>query len=211
MKDVVCNALSIEKNLDYASLSKHAKIKFNDKYKTKEVRIITKEEDSYLESIKDDEMLSFCNRLEAMSPAELLQEISGIKPSSSELSIASDLINNTKLPVAVINFMFLLANYEKNGEIPGYAYFEKIANTWARAKVKTLQDAINYVEKKQKERLEKVNTSKGNSKSAVKPAWYGKYTEELDKKFEDNKDLNNDEVKSILETANKLFGGEDEQ
>ena len=72
-----------------------------------------------------------------MSPIELLKSLNGgIEPSASEIGMLEDLIRTTKFPQGVINLMVLMVNSEKEGELPGFNYFDKIANTWARAGVK---------------------------------------------------------------------------
>jgi replication initiation and membrane attachment protein len=69
---------------------------------------------------------------------------------------------------------------EKNGELPGYNYFEKIASTWSRAKVKTVKDAIEYIEKKKHIVVEE-KPHKSSKKKAVTPDWYIEYEKNLQK------------------------------
>lgn len=204
MKDVVIRSLDIDKNIDYQTISKNAKYKFNEINKEKEARIITKENDDYLSSIKDDKTLALINYLESVSPSEVLQEISGIKASSAEIKMFEDLINNTKFPISVINFMILYVNKEKDGVLPGYAYFEKIANTWARAKVKNVYDAFKLLEKNNSEKQELKPKNKSKAKL---PEWYQTYTEELDKKLDNMKKEQKDNLKAdVLDEALKMFG-----
>ena len=204
MKDVVIRSLDIDKNIDYQTISKNAKYKFNEINKEKEARIITKENDDYLSSIKDDKTLALINYLESVSPSEVLQEISGIKASSAEIKMFEDLINNTKFPISVINFMILYVNKEKEGILPGYAYFEKIANTWARAKVKNVYDAFKLLEKNNSEKQELKPKNKSKAKL---PEWYQTYTEELDKKLDNMKKEQKDNLKAdVLDEALKMFG-----
>lgn len=204
MKDVIIRCLDIDKNLDYASISKNARIEYGKTKNAEALHISTKEKDDYLSSIKDDKTLALCNWLENVSPSEVLESLSGIKASTAEIKLFETLTNNSKLPVSVINFMILIVNEEKGGEIPGYNYFEKIANTWSRAKIKNIPDVIRFLEKKNKETT---NTKKTYYKKEEKlPEWYGDYTKELDKKLEDNKELNQEEVSKILDQAKDLFG-----
>ncbi len=205
MKDVVIASLDSDKNLDYASLSKNAKIAYQRINKTSEPRIITKEDDEYLDSVKDDQTISLCHWLENMSPSEVLESMSGIKASASELKMIDDLINNTKFPISVINFMICMVIKEKDGVLPGYSYFEKIANTWARAKVKNVNDVLNFIKKHNDAKDKEGKASKGKTSQTL-PAWYDEYNKELNKKLEDNKELKTEEVKEILESANSLFG-----
>ena len=205
MKDVIIRSFDIDKKMDYATISKNAKFKFRENNKEKEPRIITRENDDYLQSIKDDNTLALCNYLESVSPSEVLQNISGIKPSTAEIKMFEDLVNNTKFPVSVINFMILYVNEEKGGELPGYAYFEKIANSWARAKIKNVYDVLKHLEKNNIERNSGKKVSVNKKQKVDLPEWYQTYSEELDKKLENKTDSSNDDS-DILKEAKDLFG-----
>ena len=201
MKDVVFSSFDLSHDLDYASLSKSAKKIYRDVHKNDSPKITSINRDEYLGSIKDDQTLALCDHLEAVSPSEMLEELSHIKPSLAEITMFADLGKNTGFSNGLINLMIVITHHEKNGELPGYSYFEKIANTWARAKVKTIPDALNYIEKHQK----KVKDSKG--KEVKLPAWYDEYNKELQKKLDENENIQNEEAQKILETAKDLFGG----
>lgn len=207
MKDVVFNSINNDKRCDYPSLSKYARIAFQKKYKVETPKLVTVKEDQYVQSIEDDVTLKLCNDLETMSPSEVLESLSGMKPTPSELKIFEDLLNNCNLTIGAINFMIMYVSTEKNGELPGYNYFEKIASTWTRAKVKTAIDAIRYVEKKNAERAQnKEKTNKTSSvskkkKEAVLPDWYTEYEKGLQEQTNETK-LTDQELKEI---ANKLF------
>lgn len=200
MKDIVFNSINNDKRCDYASLSKYARIVFQKKFKAETPKLVTVKEDQYIQSIEDDVTLKLCNELESMSPSEVLEQLSGMKPTPSELKICEDLCANTKLTIGAINFMLMYVSKEKNGELSGYNYFEKIASTWSRAKVKTAYDAIKYTEKKNSEKQEPKSASR-NKKQAVVPDWYKGYEETLKSEDNTNKEVN-EEIKQI---AKNLF------
>lgn len=207
MKDVVFDSINNDKRCDYPSLSKYARMAFQKKYKVNTPKLVTVKDDQFMQSADDDLTLKLCNDLETMSPSEVLESISGMKATPSELKIFEDLINNTSLSVGAINFMIMYVNKEKNGELPGYNYFEKIASTWKRAKVKNALDAIKYVEKKNAERdknkdkpITNTNYTK-NKKEAPLPDWYSEYEKGLQEQTNDNK-LTEQEMNEI---AKKLF------
>lgn len=199
MKDIVFNSINNDKRCDYASLSKYARITFQKKYKVDTPKLVTVKEDQYIQSIEDDVVLKLCNDLESMSPSEILEELSGMKPTPSELKICEDLCANTKLTIGAINFMLMYVSKEKNGELPGYNYFEKIASTWSRAKVKTAYDAIKYTEKKNSEKQEPKQSGR-SKKQAVVPDWYKGYEETLN-----NENTNTPVNEEIKEIAKNLF------
>ena len=201
MKDVVLDALDVNKSLDYPSLADSARKAFRKINQSEGPRIATLEEDDYLSSIKDDQTLALCAALEHMSPTEVLSMIAGpnTKPSVVEIKMFDDLSKNTNLPLSVINFMILMVSNEKDGELPGYSYFEKIANTWARAKVKNINDALNYLEKRNKK-------NQKDKKTTTLPDWYDDYSKELNQKITKDDDLSNEDKNKIMEEAKGLFG-----
>ena len=201
MKDIVFNTINNDKRCDYPSLSKYARITFQKKYKVDTPKLVTVKEDQYVQSVEDDVVLKLCNDLESMSPSEVLEQLSGMKPTPSELKICEDLSANTNLTIGAINFMLMYVNKEKNGELPGYNYFEKIASTWARAKVKTAYDAIKYTEKKNNQKAEPKQPSSRTKKQAVVPDWYTEYEKNL--QSEENKQT--EVSKEIEEIAKNLF------
>lgn len=193
LKNVVVRSLDTDKKSDYATLSKNARYLFQQKYKVTTPKIQNKkEEESFLLQDADPQVLALCTRIEAMTPAEVLEMISGMKATPSELKIAEDLSANTKLSSGAINFMLMYVAKEKEGELPSYNYFEKIAATWSRAKVKTALEAINYI--KRRNRRQK---SPQRQKEEVKvPGWYDAYEKGL------NKDVKKE---PISEELNQLF------
>lgn len=197
MKDVIIKTMNIDKDLKYADISKNARIFYQQKNKSKETRFVTKEADTFINSSTDDDTFRFIEKVENTAPIDLLQELNGgIKPSVSELKIIEDLVNNTSFPMSVINIMILLVCNEKEGELPGYNYFEKIANTWARAKIKTPLDVINYINKDRSKKTEVKQTVR-NKKVASVPDWYGKYEKQLQSLPQQEK-LTPEEIDQIL-------------
>lgn len=207
MHDCVISAFSMDKDLNYASIAKYAKLTYRDKNENDSPVLATKFDDDYLASIKDDEVLALCTRLEDMSPAEVLEYYNQGKASAAEIAMFDKISNDTKTPIPVVNLMIVYSVVTKEGEIPGYSYFEKIASTWKRAGIKNVYDAVKYMSKKAIEREEKLSKSKGKKEVKV-PEWYNAYKKEIDKK--DNDKLNDANALDILEAAKGLFGDDDE-
>ena len=206
MHDCVNKTMTIDKNLEYASISKNAKMAFQNKYSVKEPVLKTKNDDSYLASIKDEAWYEILNSVENMSISDVLQSLSGVKPSVAEISMFEKLQNNTSFPVGVINLMILLVNSEKKGELPGYNYFEKIANTWARAKIKTAYDVLKYYEAKadaDKAAVKEAKDYQTKKKEAVLPSWYKAYKTELDK--DQDAQMNEEQTKQMVDLVKDLF------
>ena len=205
MHECVVKTMAIDKNLEYASISKNAKMAFQNKYNVKEPVLKANNNDKYVGSIQDEAWMEVINSVENMSITDVLQSLSGIRPSVAEINMFEKLQNNTGFPDGVINLLILVVNKEKNGELPGYNYFEKIANTWARAKIKTAYDVLKYYEdKKNNEKaLEKEVVSKAtNKKKAVLPSWYDAYKAELDSS---KKPMNEEQTKEMIDLVKDLF------
>lgn len=196
MIEVIKKTITVDKDLKYSDLSKNARFLYQKKYKTNTPRFVTKESDTFFDSAVDDDTYRFLEKIETTTPADLLTELSGIKPSVSELKMIEDLVNNTKFSLSVINIMIIWICYEKEGEIPGYNYFEKIANTWARANIKTPLDALKYINREQKYKAASSNYKKGKKITPL-PDWYDKYQEQLESLPKDEK-LTSEEIENIL-------------
>ena len=201
LKDIVFKTIDNDKKCDYPSLSKNARIVFQKKYKVDSPKIVTIKEDEYIQSLQDDVVIRFCNDLETKSPSEILETLSGMKPTPSELKIAEDLLKNTNLTVGAINFMLMYVSKEREGELPSYNYFEKIASTWSRGKVKTALDAIRYTEKKNKTVKEQKEVKPRQKKNAPVPEWYSEY----EKNLQATETKNPKTSEEVLDLAKNLF------
>ena len=146
-----------------------------------------------------------------MSPSEVLEYYNdGFKASASEIAMFDKISKDTGTPIPLINLMIVYSIVTKEGDIPGYAYFEKVAATWKRAKIKNVYDGIKYMQEKAVER-ENNQGKKLNGKKEVKlPSWYKDYKEELNKKAAENENLQEGNALDILEAAKGFFGDEDE-
>ena len=200
MKDVVFKSINNDQRCDYPSLSKYARITFQKKYKAETPKLVTVNDDTFIQSESDDLLIVLSNHLESSSPSEVLEELSGMKPNPGELKICEDLAKNTNLTIGAINFMIMYVSKEKNGELPSYNYFEKIASTWSRAKVKTAYDAIKYTEKKNSEKNTPKEPKK-NKKEAPLPDWYTEY----EKNLQNAEQSGNEQTEELAKMAKKLF------
>lgn len=204
MKDVIIQTIDVDRNFEYASIARNAKNAFQRKYKSTAPRIETIQDDQYLTSIQDDDMRLILSVIENMSIADLLQSISNIKPSASEISMFDDLRNNTNFPSSVINFMVLYVSHQKGGELPNYNYFEKIANTWARAKVTNAYDAWQFTIKAKEKATTKTKSFSTEKKSKPLPSWYPDYMAQL-KKDESKVELSEGDKQELLEIVKDMF------
>jgi len=205
MKDVVVKTIDIDKNLEYASISKNARYVFQNKFKVDRPKLATTHDDDFISSLSDDETKQILNLVDNMSFTDLLASMSGIKPAASEIKIFEDLMNNTNLSMGAINMMILHVSREKEGVLPGYNYFEKIANTWARAKVENAYDALKYMQKNDagKQKTQKPYYAK-KKRVVPLPDWYDEYTKELDKV--EVKEVASENKDDLIEIVKEMLG-----
>jgi len=208
MKDVIMKTIEIDKDLKYEDISKNARKYYQEKNRNTKRKIVTKNEDVFLDSALDDEEYKLITSVESMDPVALLSSINGgnVAPAAAEIKMLEDLQKATNFPQSVINIMVLWVNSYNNGVLPGYSYFEKIANTWARAGVKTPLDALRFIKKQNEKRSEGKTQTKSSHRVAIVPEWYKKYQKELEnipKKEED--EVTEEEFEKILKEFNKVL------
>jgi replication initiation and membrane attachment protein len=206
MRDVLVRTIDIDKNLEYASISKNARNAFQNKYKTTGPKIVTKVEDNFLPSSIDDRWREIIDKVENMQIADTLQSVSGMKPAVSEIKMFDQLLASSQFSIGVINMMILRVNATNNGVLPGFNYFEKIANTWARAKIKTSYDVLKYFEtESQKKNKEKPATTRNKKVKAV-PDWYEQYTSQLDGKTVKQEEMSEAEHEELSNLVKDIVG-----
>lgn len=206
MYDVVIKTITIDKDLKLSDITTNAKRLFQKKNNDKTPKLVNKEKDAFINSSLDDETKKLLNYLENASPADVLRSTSGIAPSVSELAMIDTLLEKTNFTPAVINVMILMVLKEKNGELPSYNYFEKIANTWARAKVKTALDALTYIKNTKPSRNTKTKTIYKKDKT-LKPDWYEAYQQELENKKNEKKEIEEDDLDKVFARAKEMLEG----
>ena len=204
MYEAVMMAIRIEKDLRVNDVLKYAQKIYSEK-SGELINFKGKETDPFIFDKLDSDTARFVTMCDNISSEQLLKELSGIKPALSELKMIEELSLNTGFPQGVINFMILLVNSEKNGELPPYSYFEKVANTWKRANVKTTIDAINLV-------YDRKNGNKKSPKNSGKtikevPDWYSDY----EKKIKEASNGKDDSQVELTDAAKKLFSSEGEK
>lgn len=209
MKLAIIKSIDVDKDFSYEVLSKNCRKIFQAKNKDKAIYFTRKQPDPFVKS-SDMKLNALVDKIENMHPSSLLETLSGIKPSSSELKIVEDLLKNTKFSIGVINWMLLMVSSTKDGVMPSYNYFEKIANTWARAKVETLVQAIEYTTRTKEAMAQKPVTKDSkqpNKKQGRVPEWYDQYEKQLDDYMKGNEEkMSEEEIEKTLEEAKRIFG-----
>ncbi len=81
----------------------------------------------------------------AISPLSLLEEMGGGQASAADLRIVERLLEEVKIDKGVLNVLLAYVARIKDGTLPGYDYFQKVALDWKRNQVETVENAIEYV------------------------------------------------------------------
>lgn len=82
---------------------------------------------------------------QVVTPRELLEEIGGGRASSADLRIVERLLEETGINHGVLNVLLAYVARIKDGTLPGYDYFEKVALDWKRNQIETVETAVEYV------------------------------------------------------------------
>lgn len=175
MKEAVVMAANIDKSINEAEFIYHVKRIYDAKGKTTTF-------------IPRGQKVSSSNKvvetLEKLTPNQLVKNKYGTSLTSSEIEMFNDILKTTKVSVGILNVAILYVLESKNGEIPAANYFIKVINTWLRSGVKSVEDALDYINGESKPKT----TKKTNTKKEVKPTpdWYGEETKEENQTEESN-------------------------
>ncbi|MFK2824627.1 replication initiation and membrane attachment family protein [Bacillus sp. B190/17] len=121
---------------------------------------------------KEEELIQY---LETISPRQLLIDISGSMPSSSDMQVIEGILFQYKLPAGVTNVLIQYVMLKTDMKLTK-KYIEKIASHWARKKVKTVKDAMELAKNEHRQYAEWAK-SKGKPKQKVTrteklPDWF---------------------------------------
>ncbi len=83
---------------------------------------------------------------ESVTPKELLRMMSGGRAAISDLRIVEDLLESTGLDKGVMNVLLAYVLKNKDMQLPGYEYLEKVALGWKRNQIDSVKTAVVYVD-----------------------------------------------------------------
>ena len=100
----------------------------------------------------DDERFNYLNSLDQVSyfkeitPRELLMYHSSGRAAQADLNIVERLYTELHVPYEVINVMLMRVIALKDGRIPTFNYFEKMALDWKQKGIDNAKKALDYVD-----------------------------------------------------------------
>ena len=132
-------------------------------------------------------------QFETTSPYDfLIRKRNGIEPTKNEYSILEYLLIDMNLKPGVVNVLLDYVLKINNNKLVKN-YINLIAEQWSRAKLETVEDAMEFAEKEYKKAKPTKTTSKFSKKVEAKPDWFGKEIKETKASAEEL-----DEIKDLL-------------
>lgn len=177
MKDVFLKSLDEYNQINIESLAKNARYEYENLTETKVSK--TDLQKAHVRNVSSDPVEYF----KTVSPVQLLEEIGDGLVSVADLRIVERLIDEVGLDPSVVNVMIAYIAKTKDGVLPGFAYFQKVGQTWKRNHVDSVELAMDYV--KHLEAQKKNAKSNNNYKHTNKPKdvdvdWLEDYIKNLD-------------------------------
>lgn len=183
MKDAINASVTPNGNIDYEVLNINVKYQYdnkNQKIKIKPLKIQT--------SVADKLIVA----LENTPPKDIVENKYGTKLTSSEIEMFEMLRNTTSLSLGVLNVLIIYVIDSKNGEIPSYNYFLKIANAWVRGGIMTTQMALDKISGNVVTKTK--NIAKPTKKTA---SWYDEYLEKEKEKLAKPKEESSESLEDL--------------
>ncbi|OQX93457.1 MAG: hypothetical protein B6I17_02570 [Tenericutes bacterium 4572_104] len=175
MKDVLIKSLDEFNNVNIVNLSRNARYEFeSDTQTSNENKTIEKPIDK---NISKDPVEFF----KTVSPIQLLEEMGEGMVSTADLRIVERLIDEVGLDPTVVNVLLAYVAKTKDGVLPGYAYFQKVGNSWKRNQINSVEIAMDYVKHLSLMRNnKKYNQGKTNKPNDVEIDWLDEYIKNMD-------------------------------
>lgn len=159
MKDVVIRSTNENGQVQIEFLSKNARSEYRMKKPTGGNHI--KLDKTPVRNAPKDPKEYF----ETLSPIQLLEDIGDGLVSETDLHNIEKLIDEVNINPSIVNVLVAYLARTKEGSLPGFAYLEKVAQTWKRNNINTVEVAINFI--KHIESMKVKNNRKAYSKGAI--------------------------------------------
>lgn len=187
MSEAIKSSINPKGELNYDVLNINVKYQYDQKNQIIKIRPVT---------VKTNSNDRLINVLENTPPKDIVENKYGTALTSSEVEMFERLLATTNLPLGVLNVLIIYVISSKNGEIPSYNYFLKIANTWIRGGIKTTEMALDKINGN-------ISKNTHNRQRPVKQtaSWYNEYLEEEKKKMA----VQNEEPEESLEELDEFF------
>ena len=182
MKDVYLKSTNEFHQLDLVKLTKYAR----EAFKIQKASVASTNESSAQTESSTSMKADPLTYLKTATPKQLLSDLSGGMVSSADLRIMERLIDVIGIDRGVANVLVFHVVTTKDGRMPSYEYFEKVAMDWKRNQINTVEDALDYIKHLSSERKESSTSTKKpyrknqSSKPDVKIDWLDDYLKSIE-------------------------------
>lgn len=188
MCNAIKNSVTPNRMIDYEVLNINVKYQYDQKNQMIKIKPVT------IKTNTNDKLIIV---LENTPPKDIVENKYGTRLTSGEIEMFEKLRETTNLPLGVLNVLIIYVISSKDGEIPSYNYFLKIANSWVRGGILTTSMALDKISGNNK------NTPSYKQKPVKKTAsWYDEYLEKEKAKLANAK-----EEEESLEDLEAFFKG----
>lgn len=175
MKDVLIKSLDENNNVNIVNLSKNARYEYESEPK-QEVEHKPAEKPVNRNTSTDP-----IEYFKTVSPIQLLEEMGDGLVSSADLRIVERLIEEVGLEPQVVNVLLAYIARMKDGVLPGYAYFQKVGQSWKRNQITTVEIAMDFVKHLESAKQNKQNNYYNKNKpNDVEIDWLEDYIKNMD-------------------------------
>ncbi|MDD3842293.1 MAG: DnaD domain protein [Candidatus Izemoplasmatales bacterium] len=169
-------------SVDLAKLSKQARDHFKFDTAMSEPILEVDEKD-----LQDGNPTNPFDYFGTIGPKKLLSQLLGGLVSDSDLRVVERLIEEIKLDKGVVNVLLAYTIKNNNGDMPPYAYYQKIGMSWKRNQINDVRMALDYVRhlnseytRNQNPAEKKISNRVGKtSKPEVKIDWLDDYLKSI--------------------------------
>jgi replication initiation and membrane attachment protein len=143
MKDITLKAMDDNRKISSSQLAVYAR----EYYKARQQSLLNPSQTAP-ERTFDRHHLSTdpIEYFQQVTPRVLLEEMGGGQVSAADLRIVERLIEEVGLDEGVVNVLIAYVAKIKDGHLPGYDYFEKVAMSWKHNQIHNVKEAIDYVQ-----------------------------------------------------------------
>lgn len=178
LKDALKNAVNFEKKLIYDDLDFWVRKIYDERNESK--TFVAKKA-----VVKTNNRL--INFLNTASPNDIVKAKYKTALTSTEIAMFDRVLKETNVSIGILNAAVLYVLVEKNGAIPSQNYFIKVINTWIRAGVNSVEDALNHINNNS---LNKTTKSTAKNKTVKEtPKWYNEQKNEENNACSQDNDL----------------------
>jgi len=174
MQKVFMDAVDKDKSIDFNKLSKSARYWFQFEKKTDDIDL----KDINVTPKKENPQKRVIELCKTRKPINILEELFGSKPATSELRVIEDLVEKTDLSTELINFLIVYSIGVTEG-FPSYNYFEKVAAEWARNDFTSIEEAIKHIKQRNQRRKKTTHKEKNLLPKDIESDWLDDYIKKL--------------------------------